>query len=176
MRALVVYESMFGNTRSIAEAIGEGLGRHLTVDTVEVGEAGYPPQGVDLLVVGGPTHAFGMSRVNTRESARGSTDEPLISNTIGIREWLDRLHPAPGQAGAAFDTRIDRPRLPSSAAAKAHKRLRRLGVDLVTGPKSFYVDGTTGPLLAGEAERARSWGEELGSKVTHDTRSRVGGR
>lgn len=172
MRALVVYESMFGNTKLIAEAIAMGLSRSLEVETVEVGHAPTVDQEVDLVVVGGPTHAFSMSRPNTRQNAADQTEAELISKGIGIREWLAGL----GRenrvvTGAAFDTRIDKPRLPGSAAVAVYRRLRRLGFEGPIGPESFFVDGTTGPVLAGEYERAHNWGEELGARVAG--RSRV---
>ena len=69
-RALVVYESMFGNTEAIAHAIAEGLSLQLAVELVEVSAAPTTLRDVDLLVAGGPTHAFGLSRRSTRESAR----------------------------------------------------------------------------------------------------------
>ena len=165
MRALVVYESMYGNTRLIAEAIASGLARHLDVKLFEVGVAPHLDPSVDLVVIGGPTHAFGMSRANSRKSAAGQSEQPLVSQGIGIREWLARIGPTSTPvAAAAFDTRINKPRMPGSAAAVAQRRLRRLGY-LPVGPESFYVDGSTGPVVAGECERARRWGEELVSKV-----------
>ena len=166
MKALVVYESMFGNTKLIAEAVAGGLTRHLEVETVEVGQKPVFGPGVDLVVVGGPTHAFGMTRASTRKSAAEQTEGDLVSRGIGIREWIEGLGaPAESVSAAAFDTRIDKPRLPGSAAAAAQRRLRKLGFRLPTEPESFFVDGTTGPLLADEYERAHLWGEELGSKV-----------
>jgi flavorubredoxin len=74
MRALVIYESMFGNTQQVANAVGDGLARTLPADVVEVGHAqATVPVNVSLLVVGGPTHAFGMSRQKTRADAAGQT-------------------------------------------------------------------------------------------------------
>ena len=70
MRARVVFESMFGNTQVIAQAVADGLAESMSVELEEVGSAATEIAGdVDLLVVGGPTHAFGMSRQRTRESA-----------------------------------------------------------------------------------------------------------
>jgi hypothetical protein len=70
MRALVVFESAFGNTEKIARAINEGLTSVVPTRAVEVGGAALELEGdVDLLVVGGPTHAFGMSRPGTRQQA-----------------------------------------------------------------------------------------------------------
>jgi hypothetical protein len=167
MTVLVVFESMFGNTKVIADAVAEGLAGHLPVEQVEVGVAPTVIGGeVELLVVGGPTHAFGLSRSGTRQSAAEQADGDLVSAGIGLREWLGALHKGPADvAVAAFDTRISKPRLPGSAAAAADKRLRRLGFRVVAPSTSFYVRGTTGPLLDGEAERARRWGEELAAEL-----------
>lgn len=168
MRAMVVFESMFGNTGLIAEAIADGLARHGEVETAEVGTAPVlVPAEVDLVVVGGPTHAFGMSRPGTRSNAKEQTEAPLVSARIGIREWLDGMaRPRHRVSSATFDTRIDKPRFPGSAAAGAAKRLRRLGFRQVMPPESFFVVGGTGPLLPGEYERAHRWGELVGSTVT----------
>lgn len=174
MRALVVYESMFGNTKTIAEAVAGGLSTRLSVDLVEVGAAtGSMTADVGLLVVGGPTHAFGMSRPGTRQSAaQQAGSAPLVSGGIGLREWLDDIHSGGRQvAAAAFDTRV--PRVPGSAANAAHKRLRRLGFQLIARPASFYVVGSPGPLRSGEEDRARRWGEQLGADFTARQPGRV---
>jgi hypothetical protein len=162
MRALVVFESMFGNTEVVANAIAEGLAGPMQVETVEVGVAAARLGGdVGLLVVGGPTHAFGMSRAGTRQDAARQASAGLVSTGIGLREWLGGLQRSTGVAAAAFDTRISKPRLPGSAARAAEKRLRRLGFRIAAPAASFYVEGTTGPLVGGERERARRWGELL---------------
>jgi len=168
MRAVIVYESMFGNTQQIALAIGKGLGAGLDVSVLEVGEAdGTATDGADLLVVGGPTHAFGLSRASTRQSAAEQASTPLVSTGRGIREWLDERAPAePGRVAAAFDTHVDKPRwLPGSAARSAGKHLRRLGYRLLVPPESFYVTGTPGPLIDSELERAEQWGRRLGAAL-----------
>jgi hypothetical protein len=86
----------------------------------------------------------------------------LVSTGIGLREWLGTLPKGSSDvAVAAFDTGISKPRLPGSAAAAAEKRLRRPGFRVLARSQSFFVEGTTGPLLRGERERARRWGEEL---------------
>jgi hypothetical protein len=86
-----------------------------------------------------------------------------VSERNGLREWLTTLERTDRSlAAAAFDTRIDRPRVPGSAARGAEKRLRKLGFRIACPSESFYVTGTTGPLIDGETERARRWGEELG--------------
>ena len=168
MRALVVYESMFGNTRAVAEAVAAGLAAVADVEIVEVSEAPTGRLvGIDLLVVGGPTHALGLSREQTRASALDETDQPLVSPGIGLREWLAALEPPDGVvAAAAFDTRTQRPRVPGSAAVAAVRRLRRLGFARGVRPETFRVDGMTGPLVDGELERAHGWGLRLAEQGT----------
>ncbi|WP_256819803.1 MULTISPECIES: flavodoxin domain-containing protein [Dietzia] len=158
MNALVVYESAWGNTRLVAEAISDGLSPHLTAEVVAAHQA--PPLAelkVDLLVVGAPTHAFGLPRDGTREDAHARGGELIPS---GVREWLDAAEPA-SLAVATFDTHVRHPDLPGHAGKKAAKKLRKLGCHPVTDPETFYVDGYEGPLLPGELERAREWGDGL---------------
>ncbi|MCK2216122.1 flavodoxin domain-containing protein [Actinomadura sp. ATCC 31491] len=164
MHALVVYESMFGNTKAIAEAIAEGLAGGMRAEVAEVASAPVVVgEDVCLLVVGGPTHAFGLSRVSTRQSAaEQAKGAPLVSQGRGVREWLGALRTSSATLGAAaFDTRVAKPRMPGSAARAVARRLRRAGVRLAGPAQSFYVDGVRGPLLPGELERAREWGESL---------------
>ncbi|WP_410645098.1 flavodoxin family protein [Amycolatopsis sp. lyj-346] len=162
MRTLVVFESMFGATEQIARAVGTGL----VAEVVNVDDAPADLTGVDLLVVGGPTHVHGMSRASTRKSAAQQGEHPTRSET-GVREWLDSLGPVPpGLPVAAFDTRIDKSRLLTGAASLGiAKRLRRLGCRLAAPAESFFV-GTdpadTGP-APGEPARAEAWGAALGA-------------
>ena len=171
MRALIVYESMYGNTRTVAEAIAEGLRGSMSAEAVEVGHAPAAlPDDVTLLVAGGPTHAHGLSSAKSRTDAAKRTDH-VVSEGIGIREWLEGLRPASGGVVAAtFDTRIKGPELLWGSAAKGvAKRLDHLGFKLVVPPQSFAIDGPSGPvedrLPASEAEHARTWGAALGEQV-----------
>ncbi len=165
MRALVVYESMFGNTQTVAEAIAEGLATAAEVEIHEVSDAPPPGPGVDLVVVGGPTHAFSMSRASTRADAvkQGATHGDVQT---GLREWLGQLTDGPhAEKVAAFDTRVDKVRrLPGSAAKKAVKVVHELGY-ATAGRESFYVGDVAGPLLPGEVERAKTWGARLASEL-----------
>lgn len=165
--ALVVYESMFGNTQTIAVAVADGLSVRMSVDLVEVGAApSAVAADVDLLVVGGPTHAFGMTRPNTRQDAAKQAGRPVVSQGVGIREWIEGLDTGSARVPVAtFDTRVRRPRLPGSAANRAAKRLRALGARPALPPESFWVSGTPGPILDGEEERARQWGLRLAAAV-----------
>jgi len=170
MKFLVVYESMFGDTRQIAEAIGAGLSAGSAINNVEVVEVGVAPTSidddVDLLVVGGPTHAFSMSRPSSRQNASsmaGGLD--VISQRSGIREWLDATVIADGLAAATFDTKVSKPHLPGSAGRAVQKRLRRKGCRIIAPAANFFVADTRGPLDDGEEIRARSWGADLESLI-----------
>ncbi|MFI5890208.1 flavodoxin family protein [Actinoplanes sp. NPDC051513] len=158
MKALVVYESMFGNTAAIARAIAEGLAGGYEV-TLADAAARPSAAGVDLLVVGGPTHALSMSRPATRADAvkQGASEH----SGGGLREYLDASPGLAGLAAATFDTRIDTRYPTGSAARKARRKLRRLGCRVVAPAESFRVSGTAGPLLDGETARARKWAAGL---------------
>jgi len=162
--AVVVVESMFGNTRAIADTVAEVLGASFArVDVLDVADAPLVLDGVGLLVVGAPTHAFGLSRPSTRQSARqqGST----ASADRGLREWLDELErPAEPIPAAAFDTRIRTPFPTGSAARGVRRRLRRCGFDVLP-VASFVVGSTSGPLLDGELARARRWAATLDVRI-----------
>lgn len=167
MRAVVVYESMYGNTHRIAERIGEGLRAQYDVTVVPLAEA--TPDvlaGADFLVVGGPTHAHGISREASRKSAvtvdqgKGPEFDPDAPGP-GLREWLDALGDGHVHAAVAFDTRFDGPALLTGRATKGiTKRLAKHGYRVVDDPESFLVDKQN-HLLDGEAERAGAWGLDL---------------
>lgn len=169
MKVLVVYESMYGNTAAVGEAIAASLrDQELEVDNglvskVEPTEAA----GVDLLIVGGPTHIHGMSRSNTRQAAvddeKNTFAEPTL--TPGLKEWMDGLPSGAERLAAAFATRIDKPALITGSAAKGiAKRLERHGYRLVVGPESFLVS-TTNALLEGETDRATTWSTQIAGRA-----------
>src|SRR3954468_934157 len=106
-RALVVYESVFGDAEQIARAIADGLSPAITVDVVAAAEA--PREigpDVGLLVVGGPNHAFGMPRQATRQSAVKQYGADIADTGTGLHEWLEAVRVSvAGIPAAAFDTR-----------------------------------------------------------------------
>jgi flavorubredoxin len=157
MRALVVYESLWGNTEQLARAMADTLASLGSVDLFDTDAAPTLADGYDVVIVGGPTHAFSMSRATTRADAVSSHAAPHAP-TRGIREWLEELTPPTNKTRAlAFDTRVDQPRLPGSAAKAARRELRELGFDTSTKQQTFRVRGYEGPLLDGEMERAITW-------------------
>lgn len=165
MTAWILVESMFGNSRTIADRIAEGIAETMPAVVHEISEAPTEiPADVSLLVVGGPTHAFSMTRRATREDAlkRGAT----ASVKRGVREWLDRLSCAdPHLAAASFDTRVHQPFVPGSAARAITRRLLKEGATVIAAPISFHVADVQGPLLDGEEERAIAFGRQLASDL-----------
>ncbi|MGO9910528.1 MAG: flavodoxin family protein [Acidimicrobiales bacterium] len=176
MRALVVYESMFGNTRAIADAIGKGLGQGLesvdNVVVVPVVEAGRERLGdADLLVVGGPTHFHGMSRTRTRKWATAAAQKPKNDLVLdrdaegpGVRDWLRSLGHG-NTKFAAFDTRFKGPAvLRGRASRPISRKLRRQGFEVVAKPESFFVT-LQNHLEPDEEARALEWGQRLAASV-----------
>lgn len=170
MNVLVVYESMYGNTHAVADAIAEGVRQAGGEATVQPLSAGRPDGNVELLVVGGPTHMHGlttqMSRRMAAQAAKEDEDalDPAASEDEGLRAWLRHLEDVHGAAAAAFDTRGDaKAALTGSAARGIARRLRHRGYE-IAGRESFLVADAEGPLADGELDRARSWGAELAAR------------
>ena len=176
MRAVVVYESMFGNTHAVADAIGKGLGEGAesvgNVAVVPVVEAGRERLGdADLLVVGGPTHFHGMSRTRTRKWANATAQKPKNDLVLdrdaqgpGVRDWLTSLGHG-NTKFAAFDTRFKGPAVFRGRASRLiSRKLRRHGFEMVAKPESFFVT-LQNHLEPGEEVRAQEWGKRLAASV-----------
>ena len=161
MSAIVVFESLYGNTRDVASAVADGLRTRFDVDLVEVSQAGRDLSDAEFVVVGGPTHVHGMMSGRSRAGAE-HVDEDDASTGPLLREWLSELAPGQGVPAAAFDTRVDKPEWLSGAAGKGiSSRLRKAGFRVTLDRGSFIVEGTEGPLRDGELERAREWAVRL---------------
>ena len=161
MKALVAYDSAYGNTEQVARAIGDALGPQEDVETLRVGD--ITPErltGVSLLIAGCPTQKFSPTGATTR---------------------LLKSIPKDGLKGvkvAAFDTRftvaeIEKVkilaflvRLFGYAAEPLADRLQKKGGELAVPPEAFYVSGTEGPLLDGELERAGEWAKQIVATLT----------
>ena len=155
MKVLVIYDSFFGNTEQIAQAIGDNLGSAEDVKIVRVSEV-KPEQisGLEFLIVGSPTRAFRAT--------------PAITNLIkGISK-----NGLKGIKVAAFDTRISINDINSSigrffinlfgyAAKPMSDKLRKKGGELIIPPEGFFVEGTEGPLKEGELKRAADWAKQI---------------
>ncbi|CAN5423797.1 flavodoxin family protein [soil metagenome] len=170
MHIVIVYESVYGNTHLIAEAIGDGLRPLHEVAVVPVGHATQQLiDDADLVVVGGPTHVHAMSRDRTREAGVQAAHEPgtLLSldpdaEGPGLRAWFDSIRSGKTRA-AAFDTRTDLPSVVTGRASKGISRaLVRRGFCEVAEPVSFLVTKRN-TLAAGQQASARLWGAKLSS-------------
>ena len=189
MRALVVYESMYGNTHSVAVSIAAGLSARHEVTLVPVTRA--TPEliaAADLLVIGGPTHMHGMTSAASRRMAADTARKQgsgLVmdpdADGPGARGWLetfgslgmpgrlgrfDRLGSGHDTLAAAFDTRLTGAPLVTGRASRGIARLlARHGYRLFAKPESFLVSKRN-TLLDGEAARARAWGASIGAAAS----------
>jgi hypothetical protein len=125
-----------------------------------------------VLVLGAPTHAFSLSRPATRADAvrQGA---PAGRAVTGLREWLTTLPVRDRHqrlVAAVFDTRVSKVRrLPAAAGPRAARLARRRGLRLLGRPEAFLVADVRGPLVAGELERAATWGHDLAGAVARAT-------
>jgi flavodoxin-like protein len=169
MRALVVYESMYGNTRLIASNIADGLRADYEVTVVPVaGATAELVAGADLLVAGAPTHMHGLSSLASRQQARAAARDGSglrldpDADGPGMQDWLQGIGHRDGLA-AVFDTRVNGfAVLTGRAGRRIAKLLKRRGYRLVAAPQSFLVC-SHGTLLDGEASWARRWGMTVGA-------------
>ena len=158
MKAMVIYDSGFGNTAKIAQAIRDGLSTGANnVELRQVGEVKPEQlQGLDVLIVGSPTQ-----RCRPTPATSGFLDSIPKNALQGIRV-------------AGFDTRFTEEKIDAMgfivskmlnfmgyAAQPISDRLEKKGGELVMPPEAFYVDDTEGPLRAGELERAAEWGGQI---------------
>lgn len=152
MKTLVVYDSRFGNTKKIAEAIAGGVGDGTMAKNVnEVKEEEL--KGLDLLVAGSPVHG-------------GRPSEDMLKFLDGLDETS-----LEGVNVAAFDSRFSKEghgfflnqlmKVLPYAAPKIEKYLEKNGGKGVSEPQGFIVNDTKGPVAKGELERARKWGRKL---------------
>lgn len=165
MKAFMIIESWFGNTRSAAEAIGQELrDQGVDVQMVDVRDASTIPEGTELLILGAPTHNRGLSTPATREKAASAAKhhlQDIDTIRIGIREWLGNTTIKPQQRVAVFDTVTAKSWFAGSAAKAVTKILQSRSPESPIDVRSFIVKGTQGPLAPGELEAAHRWGAEL---------------
>lgn len=160
MHAVIVYESLWGNTAAVARAVAEGFGpgaRALTTDEATpavVADA-------DVLVVGAPVIAFGLASDKTREGIghpdKHADNPPDVAHP-SVKSWLASL-PAGRGFAAAFETRLWWS--PRGATGAIEHGLRAAGYRIVEKAEKYIVVGSYGPLRDGELDRARAWGRSL---------------
>jgi flavorubredoxin len=171
MAAVVVFESMFGCTRAVAEAVTAGLcDAGLEARALEVAEAAARDDAVlrsELLVVGAPTHMRGLSTPRTRALARARGAAP---GELGVHEWLDALPGLRGRRVAVFDTR-GLGRFSGSAGQRIEKLLTKAGAELVAPCQAFaveQVDEGRALVAPGQLDLARGWGRSLAVSTTRE--------
>jgi hypothetical protein len=173
MKAVVVYESLWGNTAAIARAIAQALGPGAqALSTAEAIEAAIAD--ADLIVAGAPVHSMNLPTEMSREWARtgglGPGGAPPDLSHPSMRTWLAELPKGRGRS-AAFDTRVEA-WYGRGAASKILRGLKRAGYRPLAKVRGFYVSGhpikptSDGTLRDGEIERARLWGAELANAMT----------
>lgn len=141
MKAFVVYDSAYGNTKTIAEALASGLGSNAAAVPVDRFNAGSVQPG-DLVVVGSPINGW----------------RPTPKITLALADLAARG--LAGVGAAAFDTRL-KLFIHGDAAKKMSRALKDAGASIVAAPMAFYVKGSEGPLLKGEVDRAAAWAKKL---------------
>ncbi len=165
MKAVVVYESLWGNTAEIARAIAEGIGDEAEAFTTDAVQLEVVAD-ADLIVAGAPVLAFSLASDAMRDSvAKSEASAPTPPDLAhpSMRSWLDSLPAGSGRC-AAFETRIWWS--PRGATGDIEHRLERAGYRVVAKAQKFVVKDKYGPLREGEVERARDWGTELARAVT----------
>jgi len=152
MKTLIIYDTMYGNTKQIAKSIGDAITGDVKV--LRIGEVNPSELGsIDLLIVGSPTQGFRPTRL--------------------VQTFIDNIpgHTLRGIDAAAFDTRIPASevrtglrllmKLGGYAAKRIADALKKKGGNLVVSPEGFLVKGREGPLKEGELERAANWAKAI---------------
>lgn len=163
MKALVVYESLWGNTAAIARAIAEGIGDDaLSLSTAEA--TSEQVASADLIVAGSPILGFTLPSESMRAGISSNLPPGVPAPDLShpsIRSWLELLPAGEGRF-ATFETRVKGPWGNAvRAIAKALAATGRTQVSSATPSMAFIVSGKYGPLRDGEIERARAWGAEI---------------
>lgn len=146
MKALILYDSVYGNTEKIANAIGAAITPYGGVKVLRAGDADLSElESGDLLIIGSPTH--------------GGRPTPAIQDLL--KKALDPS--LQGVNVAVFDTRVSARwvKIFGYAAGKIAGHLRRSGRTLIASPEGFFVRGKEGPLKDGEQERAAGWARRI---------------
>ena len=160
MKAVVVYESLWGNTEAVARAIAEGIGPDARVVNTDV-PAGEVVADADLVVAGAPVIGFSLASDSSRRtiaSTEAGAPRPPDLAHPSLRSWLEGLPPG-NRGAAAFETRIWWSL--RGATGDIESGLRKAGYRLVAKAAKFVVTDKYGPLREGELDRARAWGAEL---------------
>lgn len=162
MKAVVVYESFWGNTAQIARAIAEGIGPDAAALTTDQA-TGAAIEGADLVVAGAPLLGFNLPTEDMRKTLGSNLTGPSPDlDHPSMRSWLESFPAGSGRC-AGFETRIWWS--PGSSAKQISAGLRAKGFSAAGPDEKFLVTGKYGPLKDGEIERARQWGAKLAGSI-----------
>ncbi|MGD0779990.1 MAG: flavodoxin domain-containing protein [Dehalococcoidales bacterium] len=148
MKALVIYDSQYGNTEQIAKAIAEALGdKSMAVKIGQVKAAEIADY--SYIIIGSPTQG----------------GRP----TAAIQTFLNSLTAdvLAGKRFAAFDTRFKNvfAKIFGYAAPRIEAVIKAKGGNTTAQPQGFFVKSTKGPLMEGELERAATWAKAIAAGV-----------
>lgn len=145
MKALIIYDSNYGNTKLVAEEIAKNLGDDIKITSVKQIDKSQI-KNFDLLLLGSPINGW-----RPTESFLAFLKDIEQMNLKGIKF-------------ATFDTRI-KSFFHGDAKDKMAKALESTGAEMITEPKAFYVAGTEGPLFDGELKNASDWAKKIKTLV-----------
>lgn len=148
MKALVVYDSNFGNTKIVAQTIADEL-HSLAVSVQDMRDKKL--KNIDLLIVGSPINGW--------------------RPTQKMLDWLHTITKGELKevTAAGFDTRVTM-FFHGDAAGKISKMLKDAGANIIANPKGFFVEGKEGPLLEGEREKVKEWAKQILSHAVSQKR------
>jgi len=155
MKGLVVYDSVFGNTEKIAQAIGAVLAEQGSVQTLAVGKmTADSMSGLDILLVGSPTRGFRPTEAVSKflNSIPKNSLTGIRVAAFDTRLWLDTID------SKALRFVVDKGGYAANSIAKS---LVKKGGQLAAPPEGFLVTGEQGPLKDGELDRASAWGRKF---------------
>jgi flavodoxin len=155
MKTLIVYDSVFGNTAQVAQAIGAALGPQGNVETLPVSQVTVEQlRGLDLLIVGSPTRGFRPTEAISKllkTLPKNQLDDVQVA-AFDTRIWLTTID------SSVFRLIVDKGGYAASTLANA---LKKKGGQLLAPPEGFLVTGEQGPLKEGELERAAEWARQI---------------
>ena len=149
-KVIVAYESKYGNTRLVAEAIIEGMREVEGIETVlsELKEADLNKvPDYDAILIGSPNHWGGPTR--------------------GVRKFIDKLSKLnlEGKLFAVFDTCLGKDF--EKAVKKMEKRINEKvpGMKQIAPGLSIRVQGMKGPILEEELPKCKEFGSKIATQI-----------
>ncbi|MFX0054764.1 MAG: flavodoxin family protein [Promethearchaeota archaeon] len=150
-KTIIIYESIYGNTKKVADAIAEGIRESGQIDCIiaKTGEVHHTDDlaKYDAVIFGSPNHNQEPSRNMLKFIER-----------VGIVDLDTKM-------GAAFDTYTGGNK--GIAVRKMEQAIRQkiACITFVIDGFSAKVEGRKGPLAEGEIDRAIEFGKQVAAKI-----------